>query len=218
MSKIFASGFTSILDDIGCDGYGVDVDAVFEAMKRNDPLHGAPEIETITKHYYSVHFYGRNGIDGYPGAFVPSGGLIEALFNAAKQSDVTKLGGYARDWWRRWIDAHVNLVLNRIYGANRPLIDNFLLLNDGAFDVLIKYAFGGADHAEADKDYPIALLVAERNKGSKLTPVEIANIRTKYYRRTPEELDELKQQLIREIKEEWEHFSSLTTDEILNWR
>lgn len=208
MSKIFTSGFTSILDDIGCDGYGVDVDAVYEAMRRNDPLKGAPEIMTVKLLYER----------GVAGPFAQPGGMIETLFQTARKTDVTKIGVYAEFTPYRWVDTHVNLVLNRIYGANRPLLDNFLLLNDGAFDVLIKQAFGGADHADADKDYPMALLVAERNKGSELTSVEIANIRAKYYKRTPEELDELKQQLICEIKEEWERFSSLTTDEILNRR
>lgn len=216
MSKMFTSGFTSILDDLGCDGYGVDVDAVFEAMNRNDPLRVAPEIKTITDQYYTVRFYGRNGVDGRPGAFVPHGGLIEALFNAAERSDVTKLGGYARDWWCRWIDMHVNLVLNRIYGANKPLLDSFLLLNDGAFDQLIKFAFEGEDHKDADKDFPMALLVAERNKGSELTKMEIANIRTKFYKRSQEDLDELKGQFIRELQDEWDQFSGLTTDEILS--
>lgn len=208
MSKVFASGFTSILDDIGCDGYGVDVDAVYEAMRWNDPLKGAPEIMTVKLLYER----------GVAGPFAQAGGMIETLLQTARQTDVSKIGSYAWHLQYRWAEPHVNLVLNRIYGSERPLIDNFLLLNDGAFDVLIKQAFGGADHADADKDYPMALLVAERNKGSELTPVEIANIRAKYYKRTPEELDELKQQLICEIREEWERFSGLTTDEILNWR
>lgn len=208
MSKIFTSGFTSILDDIGCDGYGVDVDAVYEAMRRNDPLSGAPEIMTVKLLYER----------GIAGPFAQPGGMIETLLQTARKTDVTKIGAYASNLQYRWADPHVNLVLNRIYGSNRPLLDNFLLLNDGAFDVLIKQAFGGADHANADKDYPMALLVAERNKRSALTSVEIASIRAKYYKQAPEELDELKQQLIHEIMEEWERFSGLTTEEILNWR
>lgn len=208
MSKIFTSNFTSILDEIGCDGYGVDVDAVYEALRRNDPLSDAPEIMQINR------LYERN----VAGPFAKPGGIIEVLFQALRDGGCSKFSAYTWLLPYRWVDTHANLVLNRLYGSDCPLLDNFLLLNDGAFDDLIKRVFGGAEHPDADKDYPIALLVAEEKKGSELTEIEIANIRAKFYKRTPEELDELKQQFIREIKDEWERFSNLTTDDILKWR
>lgn len=215
MSKIFASCFTSILDEIGCEGYGVDVDAVFDAMRRNDPLINTKEHTIIQKQYYDVRLTKWKSTF-LKGRYMPTGGIIEALFDLNNDLHFESHASYAEYWYARWVDAHVNLVLNRIYGAQKPLIDNFLLLNDGAFDYMIKVAFGGENHNDADRDFQIALSVDERNKGRKLTEVEIELLKTKYYQRSQDELDALKQRLISEILNEWEQFSALTTDEILN--
>lgn len=214
MSKIFTSGFASILDDLGCDGYGIDADRVLASLNNSDPLVDAKEAKIITSQYYQ-----RTGMIGnlqyHKGRLFPTGGYIEVLFDAVTERYKTVYSSYEMSWHERWVKAHVNLILNRIYGTSRPEIDNFLLLNDGALEHIITLIFGGKETIDAEQAYSVAMMVSSRNKGDKLTEVETNLIRSHFFNLSHDELQQIKDTLIREIRAEWEMFSNLSTEEIL---
>ena len=214
MSKIFTSGFASILDDLGCDGYSIDADRVLASLNNGDPLEDAKEAEIITSQYY--RFTGAIGsMRSHKGKRFPTGGYIEVLFDTVAAKSTPACSSYEHFWYERWVNAHVNLVLNRIYGTNRPEIDNFLLLNDGALEHIITLIFGGKETIDAEQAYSVAMMVASRNKGDKLTEVETNLIRARFFKLSRDELQQIKDTLIREIRAEWEMFSNLSTEEIL---
>lgn len=214
MSKIFTSGFASILDDLGCDGYGVDVDRVLASLNSGDPLQDAKETEIITSQYYWCT--GRIGdLRYHKGKRFPIGGYIEALFDAVTAKYKSSYSLYEISWYERWVQAHVNLILNRIYGTSKPEIDNFLLLNDGALEHIISLIFGGKETIDAEQAYSVAMMASSRNMGDKLTEVETNLIRARFFKLSRDELQQIKDTLIREIRAEWEMFSNLSTEEIL---
>ncbi len=213
MTKLFTSRLTEILNDLGCDGYYIDKDAIMRSLCTRDPTSEAKERDKITKRYYYVT--GKVGKRVYhKGDLFPRRGFIEALFDYARKANA-KLTTYESSWYCRWVDAHVNLILNRIYGSNKPEIDSFVMLNSGALDQLIIKLFGGVATHNDVENFRVALEVARNNIGDDLTKAEMALIHAKYFESTDDYLMMIKSELMNEIMTEWNAFENMDMDELL---
>ena len=213
MTKLFTSRLTEILNDLGCDGYFIDKDIIMQSLNATDPTKDAKERDQIVKQYY--YCSGKIGKRIYhKGGLFPRRGFIEALFDYARKANA-KLTTYESSWYCRWVDAHVNLILNRIYGSNKPEIDSFVMLNSGALDQLIIKLFGGVATHNDVENFRVALEVARNNIGDDLTNAEIALIHAKYFESTDDYLMMIKSELMNEIMTEWNAFENIDMDELL---
>ena len=214
MTKLFTSRLTEILNDLGCDGYFIDKDLIMQSLNTIDPTKDAKERDQIVKQYY--YCSGKIGKRIYhKGGLFPRRGFLEILFDYVhKANQCTTV--YEGSWDCRWVDAHVNLILNRIYGTNKPEIDSFILLNSGALDQLIIKVFGGKETRDDEANFTVALAVAQSNLGEQLTCAEKELIRSTYFKRTDDELMQIKNALVNEIMQEWDAFSKISMDDLLN--
>lgn len=233
--KLFTSAFAQTMGDLGIGGYDVDVESVMKALrvyqtrdkKRFEQT--LQEYDELRKKYANDLFVWTGAFRGsgksatpimQPGArtMYPHDTIMMQIFEYTHGDDpsVTKdLKFEATMLHADWVNAHVNHVLNSIYHLALPEIDRFLLVNYGRIYKCIDVIYGGRNVENADEQYQAALISFEREHKRVPNQVEREEIQRRFYKTGEAVLEEKRQQLLDEFKNEWNEFIEKDVDDIL---